>query len=159
MSGKEFTQAYLPLRDRMYRVALYILESEQDAEDAVQDLYIKLWNCSDILDNVRNPEAYCITMIRNLCLDRLRRKENKLVGAMDRDIADDRETADSIIRKEELGRVLKAMESLSEKQRKVLKMRVFDEMSYNDISNETGMSHLTIRVMISQARKKIRRML
>ncbi len=143
----------------MYRVALYILESEQDAEDAVQDLYIKLWNGSDILDNVRNPEAYCITMVRNLCLDRLRRKENKLVGAMDRDIADDRETADSIIRKEELGRVLKAMESLSEKQRKVLKMRVFDEMSYNDISNETGMSHLTIRVMISQARKKIRRML
>ena len=159
MSGKEFTQAYLPLRDRMYRVALYILESEQDAEDAVQDLYIKLWNGSDILDNVRNPEAYCITMVRNLCLDRLRRKENKLVGAMDRDIADDREPADSIIRKEELGRVLKAMENLSEKQRKVLKMRVFDEMSYNDISNETGMSHLTIRVMISQARKKIRRML
>lgn len=143
----------------MYRVALYILESEQDAEDAVQDLYIKLWNGSDILDNVRNPEAYCITMVRNLCLDRLRRKENKLVGAMDRDIADDRETADSIIRKEDLGRVLKAMESLSEKQRKVLKMRVFDEMSYNDISNETGMSHLTIRVMISQARKKIRRTL
>lgn len=159
MSGKEFTQAYLPLRDRMYRVALYILESEQDAEDAVQDLYIKLWNGSDILDNVRNPEAYCITMVRNLCLDRLRRKENKLVRDMDRDIADDRETADSIIRKEELGRVLKAMESLSEKQRKVLKMRVFDEMSYNDISNETGMSHLTIRVMISQARKKIKRTL
>lgn len=157
MSGKEFMDIYLPLGERMYRVAFYLLGTEQDAEDAVQDLYVKLWNSMQSLDNVHNPEAYCITLVRNICLDRLKRKENRARGELAGDVADVCDTAEVVIHRERLARALKAMEGLSEGQRKVLKMRIFDNMSYEDISNETGYSHLTLRVMLSQARKKIRR--
>lgn len=160
MSGKDFVDIYLPLGERMYRVALYVLESEQDAEDAVQDLYVKLWNSRETLDSVRNPEAYCITLVRNICLDRLRLKQNRGRRELTGDFADAAcDTAESVIQRERLNKALKAMESLSEGQRKVLKMKVFDEMSYEEISNETGYSYLSLRVMLSQARKKMKRML
>ncbi len=52
MTGEVFKSIYLPLSDGLYRVAYYILESRSDAEDAVQDLYIKLWESIDRLDKV-----------------------------------------------------------------------------------------------------------
>lgn len=159
MTGKDFMDIYLPLGERMYKIAMYILESEQDAEDAVQDLYVRLWNSRETLDAVHSPEAYCITLTRNICLDRLRRKENSGRGEMTEKIAGDCDTEDSMIQKERLRKVYEAMGSLSGNQRKILKMRVFDEMSYDEIAKETGLSHLTLRVMVSQARNKIKRML
>ena len=55
MSTEEFTELYLPLRGALYRVAFFILESEDDAMDAVQDLYLKLLSSPDALETVRNP--------------------------------------------------------------------------------------------------------
>ena len=72
MGPEEFSRTYLPLRDAAYRVALHLLESSDDAMDAVQDLYIRLWERRDALDAVRNPGAYCITLTRNICIDRIR---------------------------------------------------------------------------------------
>ena len=57
MSTEEFTELYLPLRGALYRVAFFILESEDDAMDAVQDLYLKLLSSPDALETVRNPNS------------------------------------------------------------------------------------------------------
>lgn len=57
MTPERFTQDYLPLKDDLYKVAFYILESGADAEDAVQDLYLKLWDAGDALDTIRAPKA------------------------------------------------------------------------------------------------------
>ena len=72
MTAGEFKEKYLPLGEPLYRVAFYMLESGADAEDAVQDLFVRLWSSRDSLDSVRNPKAYCITMLRNICIDRMR---------------------------------------------------------------------------------------
>lgn len=77
MSTEEFTELYLPLRGALYRVAFFILESEDDAMDAVQDLYLKLLSSPDALETVRNPKAYCITLMRNICLDRVRKASRR----------------------------------------------------------------------------------
>ena len=74
MTGQEFSERYLPLGEGLFRVAYALLGAEADAEDALQDLYVKLWNDRDTLDHVHNPRAYSITLLRNLCLDRLRAK-------------------------------------------------------------------------------------
>ena len=65
----------MPLSERFYRAAYYMLESQQDAEDAVQELYLKLWRSRDSLSGLRNPVAYGLSLLKNICLDRIRRRE------------------------------------------------------------------------------------
>ena len=155
MTRQEFITDYLPLTETLYRVAYYILEDSEDAEDAVQDLFLKLWT-SGTSGTVGNPKAYCIAMMRNLCIDRLRR-ERKVYGEplpeklpCNDDIVRDIET------KETLDRISRCMESLSESQRNVLKMRVFEDLSHEEISRRTGMNIFTLRVLLSQARRKLK---
>ena len=156
MDYKEFCDIYLPLTDGFYRVAYYILESEQDARDAVQDLFIKLWNSRDTLDSVHNPMGYGIRLLKNLCIDRIR-KESRLARAdLSEEIPAD-DTADGPqAAKEQAERLMRAVRKLPERQRAVLEMKLLRGMSNEQISKETGMSNLAVRVMISRARTKIK---
>ena len=61
-----FSDIWLPLADRFYRVAFYLLESESDAEDAVQELYLKLWSTRSSMADVRNPFAYGVSILKNM---------------------------------------------------------------------------------------------
>ena len=61
MTERQFHTAYLSLAETLYRIAFYMLESEAEAEDALQELYLKLWDNRDSLDAVRSPKAYSIT--------------------------------------------------------------------------------------------------
>ena len=155
MTRQEFITGYLPLTEALYRVAYYILEDSEDAEDAVQDLFLKLWT-SGASGTVGNPKAYCIAMMKNLCIDRLRR-EKKLYGEP---LPEKLPCNDDIVRdieaRETLERISRCMESLSESQRNVLKMKVFEDLSYEEISQRTGMNIFTLRVLLSQARRKLK---
>lgn len=157
MDSLVFTDTYLPLSEQVYRVAYYILENRADAEDAVQDLYIRLWNSRDTLDAVHNPKAYCITMIRNICLDRIR-KESKIRTTELSDAAGSTSEPDErLFGRESLKDVMKAMEKLSPMQKEVLRMKVFEDMSYEQMAEKTGMSKLTLRVLMSQARSRLKK--
>ena len=74
MTSERFSAEYLSLAETLWQVAWYILEDDAEAEDAVQELYLRLWKMRDALDGIRNPKAYCITLLRNRCLDRLRQR-------------------------------------------------------------------------------------
>ena len=159
MTSAQFQTAYLALADTFYRVAWYILEDAAEAEDAVQELYLKLWDRRDVLDGIRNPKGYGITLLRNLCLDRIRRSrkmetpaalpEPELPGSQD----------ESIDEKERLAKVLAAIKSLPDRQREVLTLRTLDGLSYEEITERTGINNLTLRVLLSQARSKLRKAL
>ena len=74
MTSAQFNTVWLPLQGRFYRIAFYMLENEADAKDAVQDLFLKLWNLRDSLDIVREPFSYGALMLKNLCIDYIRRR-------------------------------------------------------------------------------------
>ena len=135
MNPGEFKDTWLPLRDAVYRVAYYILESVPDAEDAVQDLYLKLWNTGDALDGIKNPKAYCITLRRNICLDRVR------AAAMSRKAS---------------GMPAMASDEGAVAERMLLRMKVFEDLSYEEIQERTGIGYLSLRVLLSNARRKVR---
>ena len=157
MTAGEFKEKYLPLGEPLYRVAFYMLESGDDAEDAVQDLFVRLWSSRDSLDSVRNPKAYCITMLRNICVDRIRTAASERTEEMDENIAADGSADTDVISRERMLCIMKAAGELSEGEREVLKMRVLEGMSYGEISSLTGRSGLTLRVQLSNARRKIRK--
>ena len=157
MSPKELTETFKSMSDGLYRVAFYILESQPDAEDVVQDLFIKLWNTRDELDKVLNLKAYCTTLIKNLCIDRIRKVSKEQSIGIETDIPESRTVDGDLIARDKLDRVMAAIERLPKGQRNVVKMYVLEEMSYDEISKITGMSNLTLRVLLSNARKTLRK--
>lgn len=157
MTAERFRKEYLPLQDELYRVAFYFLESTPDAEDAVQDLYLRLWDAADALDGISSPKAYCIRLLRNICVDKLRRcrpdGEAKLpLQASDEALPDER-----LDGRQKLEAAIGRMSTLSESERTVLMMKVFDDLSYEQIQKRTGLSYLSLRVHLSNARRKIRK--
>ena len=157
MNPGEFKDTWLPLRNAVYRVAYYILESVPDAEDAVQDLYLKLWNMGDALDGIKNPKAYCITLIRNICLDRVRGASMSRKASQMPDMASEEEAVDERMSGRQRIDAIKAkMEQLPEKERMVLRMKVFEDLSYEEIQERTGIGYLSLRVLLSNARRKVR---
>ena len=154
MTDARFHTVWIPLQERFYRVAYYLLEDRADALDAVQDLYVKLWKMRDSLDLVRNPGAYGALLVRNLCIDRIRR----LTPA--EELPDDlpgREPPDGDLEaKETLGILMQAIERLPDSQRNLTKLHLLQGLSYEEIAEQTGLSPLNIRVQVSLARKKLK---
>ena len=156
MTQKQFHSEYLPLAADLYRVAFYILDSRAEAEDAVQDTYLKLWELRGSLDQVRSPRAYSVTLLRNICLDRLRKAQKMDTDVPALQFAADLPQDDKLDAKRRLGSVLEAINALPQTQRKVLLMHTVQGLSYEEISQITGMNNLTLRVLLSQARKKLK---
>ena len=157
MSRETFINDWLPLRNGLYRVACRLLGSAAEAEDAVQDLYLKLWQTAGSLDGVRNPKAYCLTLLRNSCLDRLKSKRMSGRSSMDGVEPEQPPEDGQIAARQKMQAVLEAVESLPERERTVLKMRIIDDLSYEQIQKRTGIPYLSLRVLLSGARKKLKK--
>ena len=156
MTHDEFKALYLPLSEGLYRIAFHYLEDGADARDTVQDLYIKLWNSRDRLDGVVNPKAYAYTLIKNLCIDRLR-KDGRIVSedSMPERASDD--PPDKVLSdRETLRKVLRQIEMLPPKQREIVRMRIFEELEYEEIAERLGMTEINTRVQLSLARKTLK---
>lgn len=157
MTQTEFRNTWLPLSDALYRVAFYMLEDESDAKDVVQDLYVKLLAKSP--EDVHNPKAYAMTMLRNMCIDRIRTAQKffSLECTEDSPMLDFMATEpDVLATKEKLRRVLAIIEGLPDREREVVRLRVFEEREYDDIAQCTGLNEGHLRVLLSKARKRIR---
>lgn len=154
MSYEEFCSVWIPLGERLLGTATALLGSQQDAEDALQDLYIKLWQQRDTLDSVYNPGGYATRVLKNLCIDRLRAKKPTIQLPPELEGFENESTR---IENVEQTRILAAaIQKLPKSQRQVLEMRTLYDLSYEEISQKTGMSQLTLRVLLSRARKTLR---
>ena len=154
MTDARFHTVWIPLQDRFYRVAYFLLEDRADALDAVQDLYVKLWKMRDSLDLVRNPGAYGALLMRNLCIDQIRRLTP--AEALPDDLPGREPPDEDLIRKETLGTLLRAMDTLPDSQRNLMNLHILQGKSYDEIAALTGLSPLNIRVQVSLARKKLK---
>ena len=155
MTDARFHTVWIPLQDRFYRVAFYILEDRADALDAVQDLYMKLWKMRESLDLVRNPAAYGSLLMRNLCIDRIRR--TSFAQELEEDLPGQAAPDEELIVKETLGEVWTAIGRLPESQRNLLSLHLLQGLTYEEIAARTGLTPLNIRVQVSLARKKLKR--
>lgn len=156
MTESLFHSEYLPLAQTLYRIAYYMLESEAEAEDAVQEVYAKLWESRDSLEGVGSPKAYSIRMLKNLCLDRIRRAQFLSFPEELPDKAYVPGPDDTIDSKTRLNKVLEAIKALPDKQREILVLRTVEGLSYEEIAERIGINYLTCRVLLSQARSKIK---
>ena len=159
MKKLSFRDDVLPLKDKIFRLALRITLSRAEAEDIVQDVLIKVWNRRDDLAGVDSIEAYSLTVCRNLSLDRLQRKENDNVNLDDAPPteADDAPPDLQMIRNERIDNIKRLIERLPIPQRAAMQLRDMEGKTYKEISAITGQTEEQVKVNIFRARQYIRK--
>lgn len=159
MDATDFKKQFLPYHRKLYRVAFLLMKNAQDAEDMVQEAYLKLWKKRDELPtDIASVEAYCVTLTKNLCYDALRTSHPEEDGRPPEELplAGSSNPAQETERRDEAGHVMRLIGQLPEQQRQVILMRDVDDRPMEEIEQRTGLSAVNIRVMLSRARKKIR---
>ena len=159
MKKLSFRDDVLPLKDKIFRLALRITLSRAEAEDIVQDVLIKVWNRRDDLAEVDSIEAYSLTVCRNLSLDRLQRKENDNVNLDDAPPTEaDAAPPDlQMIRNERIDNIKRLIERLPIPQRAAMQLRDMEGKTYKEISAITGQTEEQVKVNIFRARQYIRK--
>lgn len=160
MSWMEFREQIWPIKDRLFRLALRLVNDRAEAEDVVQEVMIKLWQQGRGLLDVRNLEAWCLRLTRNQALDKLKNGYTKRRVALpddpDRHLAlaqrpDTNTETDDLLRQ-----VAALMDALPENHRLVMHLRDVEDMSYQDIADALGMTLPQVKTNLFRARQALR---
>ena len=159
MTAAYFKQVYFSLHPKLYRVAYAILKNAEDAEDILQDAYCKLWDERNKLVDIQKPEAYCVTLIKNLCMDFFRSTKMALYehNIEDYDVPDfSYNVENEMINKETVEKIKSLLLHLPEKQQRVIDLRAFAGCSSEEIQKITGESPENVRLLLSRARNTLK---
>lgn len=162
MNAHTFKELLLPHSRKMYAMAMTILKNDDDARDVVQDTLAKLWERRNELDNIQNAVAYCITMTKNICIDRLRRTQHSgynINVQYETLHLTSNETISQIEARDRLNNVTQLMALLPAQQQKILKLRAISDCSVEEIEQITGLSSVNIRTLLSRARRKLKELI
>ena len=157
MNSETFKQRFLPLTRKLHWTAFSIMRNKQDAEDIVQEAFLKLWNKRHELEHVTNDEAYCVTLVKNLCLDAKRTSHTDLDAgppeAMPLMAATDVES--EVESRQQLSLFRQCIDELPEMQRNIITRRDIEDADFADIALETHITEANVRVILSRARKTV----
>jgi len=157
MNQNEFVHLVAPFKDKIFRVAKRLLISTEEAEDATQEVLVKLWNKNERLDSYNSVEAFAMTITKNYCFDQLKSKRAgnlKIVHTnfTNREPSLHQQVEDS----DSLNWVAKIINNLPEQQRLIIQMRDIEQYEFAEIAKILEMNETAIRVALSRARKTIR---
>lgn len=156
MNATSFKEVFIPYHPKLYRIAYRMVQDTANAEDIVQDTFVKLWNKRDEMENIENTESFAIITLRNTCLDYLRETKKNHHINYDADIAGTSSPSRQLELKDEVEKVRLLISKLPVQQRQLMMMKHWDEYSDKEIELATGLSAGNIRVILSRARKTIR---
>jgi RNA polymerase sigma-70 factor (ECF subfamily) len=158
MTLETFKMEVLPLKNKLYRFAFSILGDHDLSMDVVQETMLKVWEKHANFEEVRNTEAWCMTLTRNFALDKFRSKYHKTLTLNTE--YDQEYGGQSPYQKAESGNFMELIESLivklPPKQKETFHMRDVEGYSYQEISEISGYSIPDVKVSIFRARKQIR---
>ncbi|QXP53515.1 sigma-70 family RNA polymerase sigma factor [Cellulophaga sp. HaHa_2_95] len=157
MKQVEFLNVVMPFKDKLFRLAKRLLVSTEEAEDATQEILLKLWTKNSAIEEYKNVEAFAMTMTKNFCLDRLKSKQAGNLKLVHSNYKDDNTSLQKQVEaKDSISWVEKIMQELPEQQKLVLQLRDVEEYDYDEIAKMLDMQPTAIRVALSRARKTVR---
>jgi RNA polymerase sigma-70 factor (ECF subfamily) len=161
MKKFSFQNNVLPLKNELYRLALRITLNPAEAEDVVQDTMIKVWNRREQWEQIESMEAFCLTICRNLALDKNKRQEN-WNQSLDEDVyeAPDKSYSsnpeEQAMQQDRITLIRKLIDSLPEKQRSVMQLRDVEGKTYKEIAAIMEISEEQVKINIYRARQNIK---
>jgi len=160
MKEISFRNDVLPLKNKLFRLALRITLNREEAEDVVQDTLIKVWNTRDRWQELDSIEAYSLTIARNLSLDRIKKMDNQNDSLEEQTVERLDETAstpsEQMIQKDKLDIVRNIINELPEKQRSCLQLRDIEGKAYKEIASILEITEDQVKVNIFRARQTVK---
>ena len=160
MTSQQFNKEILPLKDKLYRFAYRLVEDAEEAQDLVQDVFIRLWDRKGELQQFRSIEAFAMTMTRNICIDWLRTSGRLLKDdSPELTLIDPVTPYDLTEIRDTVTRIHHFINQLPEQQRVIVHLRDIEGYDFDEIAAILDLNLNVIRVNLSRARKKIKEQL
>ena len=161
MNTQEFQLQVLPVKDKLFRLALRMMGSVNEAEDLVQEVFLKVWNGRSDLDGVQNVEAWCMRIAKNLAIDRLRSShwKNHKYEEPPQIEAPSADPYQITERKDTFDHIRDIMNQLPDKYRQVMELRDIEGLSYEEICEVLSMTMPQVKTNLHRARQSVRQAL
>ena len=160
MKKISFRNDVLPLKNELFRLALRITLNRAEAEDVVQETMIKVWNKRDHWDEIDSIEAFCLTICRNISLDKIKKAENQNQSIEEGHDAPDlsytSNPEEQAMQRDRIRLIRHLIDHLPEKQRSCMQLRDFEGKSYKEIAQVLGISEEQVKINIFRARQTIK---
>lgn len=159
MTRTAFNDYVRQMSRKLYGISFRFLHNQEEAEDAVQEVFIKMWRMGEKLDDYQSLDALAITMLKNYCIDQIRKQKVMLAEDYqgEQRFAEVSPSPYEQLVNKESGRILSDLiKRLPDLYRNILTMRDIDGMSYEEIVEITGQNINTLRVTLSRARSILR---
>jgi RNA polymerase sigma-70 factor (ECF subfamily) len=159
MKRTEFNDLVLQYSRNLYGYAYRILRNQEEAEDAIQEVFIKLWNMGNKIDSYNSLEALAVTMTKNFCIDQIRKRKQFI---RDDEVKQDQYSVDNsspfeLLNSKESEDILhQIIDQLPEIYNIAIRLKEIEGLSYEEIAARTDQNINTLRVTLSRARKMIR---
>ena len=158
MQEISFRDDILPLKDKLSRLALRISFDRAEAEDVVQDTMIRVWNKREEWTQFGSIEAYCLTVAKNLAIDRSQKKEAQNVE-LTPEMEEESEISgpyDQLVNNERMSIIHRLINELPEKQRLIMQLRDIEGESYKEIAKILNLTEEQVKVNLFRARQKVK---
>lgn len=159
MSLNTFKDAIWPIRDKLFRFALRIVKSREEAEDVVQDVLSKLWRTRKNWDRIDNLEAWSMRITKNMALDHLRsRKYRRTEGVeqLEQHSGDSITPLEQVEQQDAMTHIRQLIDALPENQRLVIHLREIEQKSYQEICELLDMPMSQVKTNVFRARNKLK---
>lgn len=157
MEQEQFKQEVLPLREQLFYYAQRLLDDLEDAEDIIQEVFLKLWYMRGELKNYNSVPALSVQITKHLCLNRIKVKNRKQEGAEELRWSTEAQTPYSQLeQKDDVEHLMRIIDRLPGLQQTILRMKHIDGFEVDEIADIVGSNPEAVRMNLSRARKKVR---
>lgn len=161
MDINDFKEKYITCSKTMYWAAYRLTGNSDEAEDIVQETFVRLWTHRGLLDTVGNAEAYSVRMVRNVYIDKRRGQHIDVVasGTENLQIASAEDIARRTEQRDLADKTRDIIDRLPEQQRRIVIMKDIEDMTYDEMAGLTGLTVQNLRTLLSRGRKTLRQLI
>ncbi|MBL4745694.1 MAG: RNA polymerase sigma factor [Flavobacteriaceae bacterium] len=160
MNQSEFLHQVMPFKDKVFRLAKRLLVSTEEAEDATQELFFKLWKNKGKLTGYKSVEAFAMTMTKNYCFDRLKSKQASNLTLIHSNYKENGTSLQKVIElRDSVSLVHELINELPGQQKLIIQLRDVEQYEFDEIAKMLDMKPTAVRVSLSRARKTIKEQL
>ncbi len=159
MNLESFQSRVLPVKNKLFRFALRFLGNEDEAKDIVQEVFVRVWNGREKMNEIQNWEAWCMRITKNLSLDRIRSMTRQHTNPIEDGYAVENHAMtphESTEMRESMKKINQLIAALPDKQRQVIHLRDVEGYRYNEICDIMELDMNQVKVNLFRARNAVR---